>query len=121
MLGKEPQKREFTEEYAQLEIKEVVSNKSKLLQLSPHLEKEVFIHAGGHIKNAAIPDTAKKQIILSALSQYVTQCDEIYFVRTEAGVLDTEFKNSNQENSKTMSSLQKDEKQTSCTTYGRST
>ena len=78
--AKKLKKREFTEEYAQLGIKEVVSNKSKLLQLSPHLEKEVFIHVGGHIKNAAIPDTAKTQIILSALSQYVTQCDEIYFV-----------------------------------------
>ena len=63
MLCKEIQKREFIEEYAQLGNKEVVSNKSKLRQLSPYLDKEGLIRVGGRIKNAAIPDTAKRQIL----------------------------------------------------------
>ena len=61
-MCKEIQKRAFSEEYAQLENKEVASKKSKLQQLSPHLD-EGLIQIGGCIKNAAIPDTTKHQYI----------------------------------------------------------
>ena len=78
MLCKEIQKRDFSEEHAQLGNEEVVSNKGKLRQLSPYLDEGALIRIGGSIKNAAIPDTTKHQIILPRKHRLVQQIIKHY-------------------------------------------
>ena len=69
----------------QLGNKEVVSNKSKLQQLSLYLDKEGLIGAGGRIKNAAIPDTAKYQVILPGKHRLVQQIIKHYHNKSHNG------------------------------------
>ena len=69
----------------QLGNKEVVSNKRKLQQLSLYLDKEGLIGAGGRIKNAAIPDTAKYQVILPGKHRLVQQIIKHYYNKSHNG------------------------------------
>ena len=85
MLCKEIQKREFSEEYAQLENKDVVSNKRKLQQLSPYLDEEGLIRTVGCIKYAAILDTMKHQIIFPRKRSLVQQIIKHYHNKSHNG------------------------------------
>ena len=69
----------------QLGNNEVVSNKSKLQQLSPYLDEEGLIGAGGCTKNAAIPDTAKYQVILPGKHRLVQQIIKHYYNKSHNG------------------------------------
>ena len=64
MLCKHIQKEELSREYSQLTKGDIISKKSKLVQLSPYLDEDGIFRVGGCIDKAAIPNLARHQIIL---------------------------------------------------------
>ena len=62
------QRKNFASEMKYLQVSNVVSNQSKLLQLNPILSKSL-IKVGGRLKHAKTPNQSKRQTILPAKHQ----------------------------------------------------
>ena len=79
------QRSEFLDEYANLVKGESIPKKSKLYQLSPHLDKDGIIRVGGRIHEAAISSMKKHHIILPGQHHLVSLLVKLYHDKTHHG------------------------------------
>ena len=85
LLCKHIQKKKFSEEYSKLTKGDIISKKSKLMQLHLYLDEDGIVRVGGRIDRAAIPNLTRHKMVLPGKHYLVNLLVKSFTIRHTIG------------------------------------